>query len=292
MFNQAENVTKIDLVLSHILNRRYNLFFDDEDIIDTSIWSNEARTQYKELLYEAFVATLQGSLKHDIELKENDNVAENEFSIDNGIIFLNSEVFIFLENATYDSCFIKGLITKFKTKGKKIQSFLDQKWIRIENCGGKGGIINQVNHILSSYNNDSLENFRYLRGIVIMDSDKKHKDDSYNDENGIIPFCDENNILLHILEKREIENYLPLELIEKIENLNQNELESFKKLTFDERDFYDMEKLSTRDYNTKQNFPSLFLEEELLQEMILKNCEHQNLPNEPQLILNKINSLL
>lgn len=292
LFNQNENVNKIDTILGFILQRRYGLFFDDESVFENALWINEARANYKELLYESFVHTLESSVEYDIELKDEDNISNNEYSIDNAIVLLESSVIIFLENAKYDSYFIKGLISNFKNKGKKLETFLSKRWVKFENCGGKNNVINQISHVLSSYEYESLENFNYLRAIVIIDSDKKHKDDEYQDDNEIIEFCHSNNIILHILEKREMENYLPLELFEDIDTLEKSELERFKKLTFEERDYYDMEKLSTKEYSTKKNFPKLFSNERLSQEMIKKQCSHQNEPNEPIIILEKINSLL
>jgi len=292
LFNEEDCVNKIDTILGLVLHRRYELFFDDEDVLENSFWINEARTNYKELLFESFVHTIEGSIKYDVEINEKDDISNKQYSIDNGIIFLEGKVLIFLENAKYDSYFIKGLISNFKNQGKKIQRFLDKRWAAFENCGGKGNVINQISHILSTYDNESLESYNYLRAVLIIDSDRKYKDEEYRDENGIVKFCEDNNISMHILEKREMENYLPMRLYENIDLLNQSELEKFKKLTFDERDYFDMENLSTRVYLTKKNFPMFFDHEAMSQEMLLNQCSHQREPDELIIILKKITSLL
>ncbi|MFC4687842.1 hypothetical protein ACFO4P_12935 [Epilithonimonas pallida] len=296
LFNQESSVNKIDRVLDYVLDRRYDLFFDDEEILENSYWIKEARENYKDLLIETFVQTVEGSKKFDVELSIDDDVENGKYSIDNGLIYLNNEVIIFVENAKYDSYFIKGLVSKFKKRGKKINRFIDKRWVKFGNCGGRTDAVSQISHNLSTYDTESLENFHYVRAILILDSDKTKKNDSDSErlrkEFEITEFCAQNKILLHILEKREMENYLPLSVIDGIEDVKKSELENLRSATKEEKDYYDFEKLSTRVYKTKHEFPKLFLSENLTQEMLLNECSHQDNPEELQMIIDKINSLI
>ena len=58
LFNQKESTVKIDSIFNSFLDRKYILHFDDDEVIENSYWANEARTQYKELLVESFINTL------------------------------------------------------------------------------------------------------------------------------------------------------------------------------------------------------------------------------------------
>ncbi|MVW81854.1 hypothetical protein [Elizabethkingia anophelis] len=294
LFNDESCIGKVDTVLDLITRRRYDLFLDDEDIMN-SHWIGEARGGTIDFLKEALSMTIQSSHKPDIELSLNEDIKNKVFSIDKGLKFLEEKVFILVENSYYDQFFIKGLILKFKKKSKKIKKFLDNSWIKFENCGGKNNTNNTISSLLSIYENIG-DDHNYLKAIVFLDSDKKSKDDSdasrIADLEKIIEFCNPHNIMWHILEKREMENYLPIEVLEGISELNQEEFKNLKKMPVDERDFFDIEKLSTSTYKTKRELPKIFIEDFLTQEMLTSICVHQDNKEELQEILNKINSLL
>lgn len=296
LFNEELYFSNIDRILDFIIERRYELYFDDEDILDNSLWLREARLNYKELLYESFVKTLQESKKHNIEITKSDDLDNNRLSMENALIFLNNKTVIFLENAHYDKFFILGLIEKFRKRAKKIRVFFEKRWIEFRHCGGKNDAINQISEVLQTFNGEILENHIYLRAFLLLDSDKKHKFDNDSDrlkvKRKISDFCTANNIVVHFLEKREIENYIPLCIIENIDDLKAEEVDLLKSLSKEEKDFYDFEILSTKSYRTKQEFPKLFLKETLTQEMLIEECTHQENADELQIILEKINSII
>ena len=98
------------------------------------------------------------------------------------------------------------------------------------------------------------------------------------------PFVGAGDIFFHL----NIDNDTPV----VINDLDKNSLVELEALNPEERDYYDMEQLSTKLYKTKQKFPFLFNSDELSRELIIGNCKHQINPNELENIVDKINSLL
>lgn len=298
LFLNSKKYTDIDKLINFIVDRRYDICLDD-DIILESEWAENLRKKNAEIIDESFTRSIQNSLKPDIIITENINdISNNYIKIEDALIILNQKVEIYVENSYYDSQFIKCLFKLFKRKSKKAQLHLDNRWIEFKNCGGKNDVINQINHNLETFDKCNLPNNFYMKAIVILDSDKISKDDY--DENKlktistIDNFCKENKILIHILEKREMENYIPLKILENYStNLDIKELERIRSLSPTERDYYDFEKLSSSDFKTKKKIPEMFSnDKEITQDLLIDNCSHQDNPMELQTIIEKINSIL
>jgi hypothetical protein len=227
-----------------------------------------------------------------------------------------------------DAYFINALIENFRKKSKKIKRFKDENWLKYENGGGADNIPNTIISILSSFERLPKSNHNYLRAIVILDSDRQYVGMPLkNDKQKIIDFCKMNEIKYHILEKREMENYIPNEVFDEIAFETDDEyLKAYNSLSPIAKDYFDIEKGFIESYTNlhfevkklfkdddnfklfrkkwkpkifhskgssfKSEFPKLFEHKNVTQQNLLNRVIHQNNKNELQEILSKINELL
>lgn len=202
---------------------------------------------------------------------------------------------VILENGTNDWHFINGLIIKYSKykKRKSIYKYLlkavENKWIISENAGGKGQIIPRIRDL-------RLNRYEFIFGyklMVLMDSDRNKPDDLHADSKKIIEYLKnslippalaqwENTDLVvwHILYKREIENYVPLEVLQ--ENLGDDiEFLKLDKKVDTELDFIKYSNVLPK-VAVKSIFPPLFLTE-FTRDKLEFRCKHHpvaiELPN-------------
>jgi len=84
--------------------------------------------------------------------------------------------------------------------------------------------------MMNSFENLPKENHKYLRCFVLVDSDKKFPNDTTKQNRvNLFQFLDSLGIPYHELEKREMENYLPDEVFETIED-NNDFIQAYLKL--------------------------------------------------------------
>ena len=181
--------------------------------------------------------------------------ADDEFSLKDGLYYLEQPATILLENVLYDRPFINAILRTFKTEA--ILEAKNEGWLQYQGAGGKGMIINTINATLAE--NPHTNPTKFLRTLVIIDSDKKSLEESLgNTQQAIADFCTEHNIPYHILYKREMENYLPDVLMQQLPTELQEAVQAFCNLSEEQRDFYDLEKGFKDKNKSKANIPSIF----------------------------------
>lgn len=242
-----------------------------------------------------------------------DNIDENNFSLDEAIPFLQQPVIVVLEHSSNDGHFIKAIVKHFDKKGKLIQH-LKNNWLKLGNAGGKNNFINYLTGELKTFRSLPKPNHKYLRAFVVTDSDKKSPTSTLSHQY-LVDFLAENNIQYHILEKREIENYLPDEVIDSIPD-NREFIDAYLDLNPIQKDYFDLEKgFPNKNFNDleevikrlysdvdeankkifrknalsdkyrtegksfKKEFPKLFQHSTVTKETLLKRCKHHT--NEP-----------
>lgn len=318
LFFEPTYFDELDVILKLFIDNRYDLYIDDPDITEKG-WIEGVRptSVKKEFIKEALIKSAQQN-KVNITLEEKNDISNSIYSLKDGMIFLSNSALVFMENANSDQKFIRGILQKFE-KGKKAFTFYKNRWLEFRHCGGKTDITNQINQELRKYRNEALSNLNYLKAIVICDSDRKYPNEELKLDD-LISYCSENKITLHILEKREIENYLPLEILEDSDFIENNKLNALSALSPEQQDYFDMEsgfninsqkklhpffediesenyKLLIKGFNCKEfkskiEFPKMFLSDALTKKMLLEKCSHQKDPKELENIINKINDLL
>lgn len=320
LYRDPRNFDKLDKILDLIISDRHEGIIKDFTIEDTE-WFKDARSIKKDFIKELLIKSASSNKEPNFILSDKNEVESNIFTLIDGLIFLENKVLIFLENSYNDEKFIRSLFSKFK-EGERSNTFLKKGWIEIKNCAGSGGVVKQIYAELRKYRDRELENHKYIKAFVLIDSDKKYPL-HYVDKSQIINCCKEFNIDLHILEKREMENYLPISILELDKNVESDKIEALKSLSDVQLDYYDLDEgfdvtsinqlhgkynnlykgisskvfkelrtgLKNKDFNTKNKIPELFLKNELTSNELIDKCRHQNNPNELIDIIKKIDKL-
>lgn len=222
----------------------------------------------------------------------------SEISPENAYKLLTKPSLIIVENHINDFKFIKGIVTKYKNSKssrkniyKLIDKALEEKWIIEENAGGSGGIKTTIEKHISERYQDIYQH----KLFTVFDSDRDDSNSINQKYRNLINFLknmnkeslelsdsefDENNdvIIWHILYKRELENYVPIDVL--TEHLEEHQKQLFNSKTPSELDFIDYESILGED--VKKDFPNYFLKD-WTRDKLEKRCEHHKvsieLPN-------------
>lgn len=196
---------------------RYDLFVEityiDRITLYTKLDSDDI-----ELIEQNYNRIIQQGLESDyvVTLTNSD---DKHFNIEEAIRFFIQPVSIILENSLNDQHFIRSVF-KFFDNGKKIEKYLEKNWIQFENAGGCSNVENFIEGKLQSFNT-CLTPSKFVRAIVILDSDKKFPTDTTPDKYlKLIKYLEANDVKYHILEKRTMQNYMPDEVLNSISSTN------------------------------------------------------------------------
>ncbi|MDP3930006.1 MAG: hypothetical protein Q8R57_13370 [Bacteroidota bacterium] len=322
IFTEIGNLKDVNYLIGLFSNHsRYGYFCDISIIAETELY-NSLLDIDRLIIEDYFNKHISESTKMDFRIESNSN--SNAFNLEEAKRYFIQPFTIILENSLNDSYFLNAIILNFKNRSKIIKRHLENGWLDYGNGGGLDNIINQVSAKMKQFENLPKENHKYLRCFVLVDSDKKFPNDSTkkNREN-LFQFLNRLGIPYHELEKREMENYLPDEVIETIEN-NNDFVQAYLRLNDLQKDYFDLEKgfienlnsssdevkalyanVSVEDYKAlrsnkiqlppsfKSEFPKLFSHSKITKEALKKRVSHQtNDPNELETILDKISKLL
>ncbi|MGE7893268.1 hypothetical protein ACQKNG_07665 [Bacillus cereus] len=146
--------------------------------------------------------------------------------------YLGRLLYITVENMESDKEFIQAA---FKAvRGRELCTESEVQFIH-----GGGNTIDKV----------TMENSEHpIRMICIIDSDRKFPEMSKEDSEKVTKLtsiCEQRNLILIVLERREIENYLPLEALKSWldkQNRSREKEHSFFTFTEEQRAFFDMKK--------------------------------------------------
>ncbi|HNF16275.1 MAG TPA: hypothetical protein PK453_21620 [Leptospiraceae bacterium] len=290
----------------------------------------------KDILTEAYIDVVQRSQLPDWTIAA---VGNNNHTLDleEAIQYFNQPVDIILENSLNDRYFLNAIIKNLdKDKSKKISKHIENRWVIISNAGGATNIKNCIEEKKQSF--DSLAQTKnrgksfYLRLFVLVDSDRKYISNSQpgkqtKERDILAEYLKNEMISFHFLFKREMENYIPNEVLEDFKSMDTF-IECYLNLSEDQKDFFDLQKgfinnktdksldedfrsfygsVSDKDWKILKNgiqlepyaksfkseFPKLFEHEKVTQETLLTRTKHQQQQsNELQEILDKIRKLL
>lgn len=194
----------------------------------------------KEAIEELFNQLIQGvERKSDVLISET-NVSL--FNIEEGIRYLDPPASIVLENNLNDGYFIETIVRNFGNK-TEIQKNIENGWLIFENAGGCGNVGNFLEGKMRHFRHLPKENSVYLRCLVILDSDKKYPHQPLKQEYVLLlaNYHKPPRIFIHILIKRSMENYLPIEAYNYVKaGLKRNFIDALSSLTPDQIDCYNI----------------------------------------------------
>lgn len=322
LFLDFSNIQDINFILALFAdNRRYDYYCDLPSIKDSEIFNSLTSIQQEQIAeyYERKIIT-SSKINHSIASQ----AKEDTFNLEEAKRFFIQPLQIILENSLNDSYFLKALFNNFKKQSRKIKRHLSNGYIVFQNAGGCNNISNEIDNTKNSFDKLPKENHKYLRCFILIDSDKSYpKQEHSQSRKNLLEYLDQNKITsFHILEKREMENYLPDEVLKKIDDPNDF-IKSYLNLNPIQKDYFDIEKgfpdkninsmgqeiqelygdvseetfhifrkngLASQEF--KSEFPKYFNSDLVTRESLLKRTEHQDNPNELVKILSQLNKLL
>jgi len=318
IFNSEINIDDLRKLIQDLCYKhRYEIFIDITKINNQEIFDAFSESN-NEMIYDFYNKYVNEN--KDIKYFISNNIlSSNYFSVSEAIIYFNLPLLIILENSNNDGYFIDALIREFKNKAKKIERFKNERWIKYGMGGGSENILHYILGELKEFNGNN----KFLKCFVLIDSDLEYPQVNNKKRKKLIDFFKKHNIPYHILEKREIENYLPVDIFENLD-LTNNFIKSYKKLSSIQKDYIDIQNgfqenkkgiekkkpevynfysdLSEKDFedlrhgiknlfeNFKNDYPKLF--EKATKIGLLERTNQQINSTELQDILNKINELL
>lgn len=312
-------------IFFHEVNDRHFWLINDYSNIETiknSVWYKGLRSSYKDAINAYIIASSTKKKQNTLIVSTN----VNNFNLEEANLYLKQPLILILENSLNDGHFVTSLLKNFPKSGNLIAKHKSNRWLEYGNGNGSNGIINFIQEKLDYYNDLPKANkFKYLRCFVLIDSDSEYPNMQCSEsKKKLLRFLDENEVPYHLLEKREMENYLPDEVIETIEG-SEDFISAYLRLELIQKDYFDLEKgfpdknfdkfdenirnlyhnLSTQDISIfrkqrlkidggfKSEMPKLFSHARVNQASLKKKVSHQAKdPNELETILSKISSLL
>ncbi len=196
-------------------------FYIDGHIEDLENYKKLSGT-YKKLLELYSDDQVNNSIKYRIV--SNHKGVNYKFIIQEAIRFFQMPISVVLENSLNDGFFLKAIFKHFEPSNRLL-TYYTNGWIQFENAGGYTNIQNYINGKLQALTKFSSENDsqpqKYLRCFVMMDSDKTSKDTPLSKKKELLKeFLEEYNSIVHILNKRAMENYLTDNAIQHLNKHN------------------------------------------------------------------------
>ena len=318
LFEHIENLQEVNQLLALFSDRRHYDYFCDLGLIRESDVFINLYDIDKDLIAEYFNRCINENtpIDYSIALEPDQNI----FNILEAKRFFGQQYLVVLENSQNDSRFIEVLSEVFRKHGKRFRRHYENGWLDYGNAGGCTNIINFIEGKKKAFRALPKQNEKYLRCYVVIDSDKRFPDDSSDTRKRLITYLEKNDVPYHILEKREMENYMPDEIISGFE-MDQTYFSAYLRLNEIQKDFFDLEKgfnvnrktnlhpkvnslyeeISEQDFDIlkkgvdkrfkiKNEFPKKM--EQATREQLLKRTAHQTNPKELEDLIKEISELL
>ncbi|WP_452221911.1 hypothetical protein [Lacinutrix salivirga] len=241
LFHQEVNTKDISFLIAIFSdNYRYDFIAELSEINNSSLFNQLSPIDQKllEEYFNRYVTQPKKEINFRVSLK---NESDKDLNFEESKIFFNQQYLLILENNLNDGYFVDTIINCFKSKARKISRHKNKDWLVYYNGGGCTNIENTIEANKKRYQHLPKDNHKYLRCFVLIDSDKKFPTQGNSAERQkLFDYLDENEIKYHQLYKREAENYLPFEILEKIEQ-NEDFIKVYKRLNDDVKDFIDLE---------------------------------------------------
>jgi len=301
----------------------YEIFFDDREILENSktreYLGDKMVLELAELANYYIERGIYSTKLHNYYLEKIViGFGFGELSPALALKLIRSPSLVLLENQTNDWKFIRGIIKNYCANGKKKSVFklIDDAVERSElvpsQVGGGGEFIK----VISSHCDQLYKDIEIYKLIAIFDSDRNSSDEInfkwYNlvsylknaefdrtiSENWI--YAPGDKILWHMLYKREIENYIPKKLLfEKFHDLPLDFVEKIESLSDDEHDFFNFDAY----LEDKKNESSDVFLLHPIRDLIVDRCKHHKIStethtgilediDEPELILQQLAKLI
>jgi hypothetical protein len=143
---------------------------------------------------------------------------------------LENPAYVVVENTTSDGTFLRAMMRALKRS--ELAQALERQWWEIEHAGGKGEVEKRVDDLIKH------KRIPADRILVFADSDRLFSCQSTDTVRTLVKCGTKHNVTVLLLHKREIENYLPVNILQKVRQ--KDTYRAFLELNQEQRDYYDM----------------------------------------------------
>lgn len=325
VFENADNFQSLNHLFVLFEKGKHTLYLNND--ISHSAWVNDTNNITRTFCEVEFKNSAYLS-QNDVKLKicNSNEIENNIYSVEDAYILLDNDSIVWIENGTSDKLFLLSIIDNFR-ECDEIKKNIKNRWIDFRGVGGKNEFIKEINNELKKFRRETLPNEKYIRALIILDSDRKYPKETLSDYHlKLQEYCIEKNINCHILEKREMENYLPNDAFIGFSHTHPI-VNSYLSLNNLQQSYYDFEdgfkgkNINSFDENTqnlfdgmppadeahlrvgfdraikdgfysKKEIPKLFKSKNISRENLLIKCEDQENPEEIMEIIKKLQHLL
>jgi len=249
VFKDGGYLGELDNLLAYFRKGKHILCLDDYDDIEAyndSKWKKDLNSRDIKVIESYIRSSVKFNKSYkSITVSLNDN--KIDFLPREAEKYLDQTLMILLENSQYDSPFLNAIFRHFDNENIILKAKTEQFW---KYClGGGSSFVNVIQAELNESFQDACytkDKKKYLRYFVVLDSDKFYPEMEVDSTK--TDFLVENEVPFHILIKREKENYVPLNLLGRLDSRYLKEYIKFPKDV--QRDYFDLEKgFHDKNYN-------------------------------------------
>ena len=237
--SDASALSLLDDILRFFETGRHEWVVDDIEVIERSQWVEQASERHGrrilDLLQKTVTEAVYGGSTPTIELEigTGDGRVEPSHAWD----AMSQPAYLVVENATSDGRFLRAVIHAYGYT--LLETALSERWLEIDQAGGVGEITKRVGALVHERSADR----RRVQALV--DSDRRHPGHESDTVRSMRALEQERSITVHVLHKRDSENYLPLDAIAHAKHGHkrfQQAYKAFCQLSPQEQDHFDMKK--------------------------------------------------
>lgn len=214
---------------------------DNQDVVLRSPWFVEETEDFRRLNLRGTLEKLYtGSIYHSPSTKSlmhrmrlvisRDPTVTGSLSPEEARRLLESPAYVVVEDAESDGTFLRAMLRALERN--ELAQALEDQWWEIEHAGGKGGIEKRVADLIKH------KHIPANRILVLADSDRLSPGQVTETVRTLKRCGDRHQVLILLLHKREIENYLPVSILERARQ--RDTWRAFLELTPEQCDHYDM----------------------------------------------------
>jgi hypothetical protein len=231
-------------ILRFFESGRHQWIVDDVDAIERSQWVEKAGAlqggRILELLRKAVTDAAYGEAMSSVEIE----IGAGDGRIPPAVACnaMGKPAYLVVENATSDGRFLRALIHAYDNP--RLRTALAEQWLEIDQAGGVGEIAKRVYALIHERSSDR----RRIQALV--DSDRLRADHDSPTMKTMRALQEEHGVFVHILHKRDSENYLPLDAIAHFKHESKRfrkTYNAFCQLSSQQQDHFDMKKGFARD---------------------------------------------
>lgn len=227
----------LDDILRFFEAGRHQWVIDDIEGIERSTWVEQAgrrqSTRILDLLRKVATEAAYGDTTHTIEIEI--GTGEGRVTPSMARDAMARPAYLIVENATSDGRFLRALIHAYDNP--RLRTAVEAQWLEIDQAGGVGEVPKRVHALI----HDRAADRRRIQALV--DSDRRNPKDDSDTVKRMRMLEQEHGVVVHILHKRDSENYLPLDALAHHKHEAdrfQKTYKAFSRLSPHQQDHFDM----------------------------------------------------